>query len=233
MRQGSRAARSPPGRRSGRRRPRRWNCPPATSSSSPPQASPSLPRPTPSSARPSTGRVSKRTCSASTAPTWAWWCCTPIAGTPRRAAVASATRVEWKSGCRSWATARTGPAARASRASTAGSTPAQASALSRSPRLGPKVQPCASSRQAACLNQAPRARMGRACACSLRAGRFIFARGTCGWFRGGFRARRAIGPALRHWWPRSGSPAGADSPAARSRLRAPRRSSGRAAGRSC
>ena len=53
MRHGSRAARSPPGRRSGTKWPRRSQRPFSRRSSSPPQALPSVPRPTPSSASPS------------------------------------------------------------------------------------------------------------------------------------------------------------------------------------
>jgi hypothetical protein len=55
MRQGSRAATSPPGRASGPRWPRRRQRAPCTHSTSPPQAVPSVPRPTPSSASPITG----------------------------------------------------------------------------------------------------------------------------------------------------------------------------------
>ena len=75
IRHGSRAARSPPGSRTGQgarraRTPRR-----SPTRISPPQAVPSVPRPVPSKIAPTARPVTP--CSARQAARCAWWCCTP------------------------------------------------------------------------------------------------------------------------------------------------------------
>ena len=160
MRQGSRAAISPPGSMSGARCPTRSQRAPCTHSSSPPQAVPSSPRPTPSSVRAITGSCTP--CSASTAAAWAWWCCTATAGRPRSPATRSARRVLKKSGCRSCATASSGAPGRASRSSTDCSSAAQAAGSDRSPCTADHSGArgvWVSNRQALFFRKAPQARM--------------------------------------------------------------------------
>ena len=134
MRQGSRAATSPPGRAIGARWPSRRQVAPSTCSNSPPQAPPSVPRPMPSSARPSSGPCTP--CSAATAAMCAWWCCTACSGSERCAANSSAKRVLKKSGCRSCATACGRTSSTAHRCSTISTSALQVAALSRSPTCG-------------------------------------------------------------------------------------------------
>ena len=88
IRHGSRAAASPPGRASGGRWPMRCQrCAPApsTHSTSPPQAL-AVAAQAHAVEREADAPGRSMPCSASTAPMWAWWCCTAMAGMPRRCA---------------------------------------------------------------------------------------------------------------------------------------------------
>ena len=96
-------------------------------------------------------------CSATTAAMCAWWCCTPMAGTPSAAASCTASWVLKKSGCRSCATAAMGAPWPASRTSTEASSAVQAAGSLRSPCTTDHTGRPSTSRQAAFFSQAPQA----------------------------------------------------------------------------
>ncbi len=77
LRHGARPARSPPGRRKGRRCAARCQCPGVPRKVSPPQSVPSSPSPTPSQAKTIAG-ASALPCSVTSADACARWCCTSL-----------------------------------------------------------------------------------------------------------------------------------------------------------
>ena len=157
MRQGSRAATSPPAdeRLQVADRRQRWRSPPSTHNTRRPRP-PSVPRPTPSSARPITGpsavpRPSPRRCAHGGA---ARRSPARQAGSPS----ASARRVLWKSGA-----GRARHRRRLARAALAEASSArQASASPRSPCTTDRARPFASSRAARFFRKAPRRARRRA-----------------------------------------------------------------------